>query len=373
MKRKILASVIIVVSIAVVATFLYLQANRPIKVGVAFNMSGDYSYMGISENRILHFLINNYFKNLPVQLKSLDDKSSDNGIKQAINTLNKWGAQVIIGGAISKVGVPASIYATKEKIPFLGTSSTSSKIFGKKDYYFTSDYSNSIISKATGIMIEKAKSKRTLIVCSNANKSYSVELAGYIKNYVKSCSVLTINSDDLQRQIIDRIVSEIKNKNFDSILFTIDSRTTAILAQKIKKEFPQIKLFGTGWNSDSNLIKFGGKSIEGFESVSTYPKIPNPLMSKIEKDYYSTYNDNISDFFVFIYNDLVMLKEAIGNGCRTKKEIYNYFSTPRYYNGVDGKFFINEFGDAQRNYIYLLYVNNGNWKQSKLVLNNINN
>ncbi len=359
--------ILAVVIVALLITYAAIQnVNKPIKVGVEFNLTGDYSYMGISENKILHFLLANYFKDLNVQIKVVDDKSTVQGVKNAIDTLDKWGAQVIIGGAISKVGVPASIETTKRKIPFLGTTSTSAELYDKKDYYFTTDYSNNIISLATGIMLNKEKTKSLLIVCTNANKSYSMGLANKIKTFVPSYKILTVES----RQEFDakKARNIILNNNIDSVLFTTDSRTTAIIVQKLKDAFPKLKIFGTGWNSDNNLIKFGGTSVEGFESVSTYPKIANSKMRDIEDKYLDTYNESISDFFVFVYNDLVMLQSAVKNGYKDRNGFYQYLSVPREYAGVDGKFYINEFGDAQRNYVYLLYVQNEKWKQEKLTI-----
>ncbi len=367
-KNKILWVMIILAIVSGISMYIYYSTPKNIKIGVEFNLSGNYSYMGISENKILNFLLTNYFKDLPVEIKTLDDESSPTKVKSVIKELKKWGAKVIIGGAISKVGVPASIESTKEKIPFLGTSSTSARLFGKKDYYFTSDYSNSIISKATGIMLRNSNVKNLLVICSRNNKAYSLDLANQIKKYIKKFRILEIEDE----KIIDleNIYNTIEKGKIDSVLFTVDSRTTAIIIQKIKTKISNLKFFGTGWNSDNNLIKFGGDSVNGFESVSTYPKIPNDRMKKIEDEYREEYNDNISDFFIFVYNDLVMLSNAIKDGCKTREEFYKYFSTPRVYNGVDDKFSINKFGDAERSYVYLLYVKNNSWQQKKLKISN---
>ena len=357
--------IIVIIAIGIALSYLgYKTINKPIKIGAEFNLTGDFSYMGINENKILHFLLSNYFKDLKIDLKVVDNHSTEDGTKKAIEELSKWGAQVIIGGAISKTGVPASIEATKMKIPFLGTTSTSAQLYNKKDYYFTSDYSNNTIAMATGLMLKKFKVNKLMIICTEENKSYSIDMADKIKNFVNYYKLWTIKNEDS----IDfaKIRNTVKEDSIDSLLFTTNSRTTAIIAQNLRNNFHELKFFGTGWNSDNDLIKFGGESIDGFKSVSTYPKIPTKEMEDIEGKYIATYNENISDFFVFVYNDLEMLKEAIKNNCKTRNEFYSFFSTPRIYFGVDGKFYINEFGDAARNYNYLLYIKGNVWEETKL-------
>ncbi|MCL5010793.1 MAG: ABC transporter substrate-binding protein [Patescibacteria group bacterium] len=347
---------------------ILFETEKPIKIGVLADLSGDYTSFLRGIPRGAELAIEDIKKETSRKIELIfeDQKSCD--VKETITAINKlvWVDKVdmVIGGSCSNTTVAAAPVANQSKTIMISPSSSASSVSQAGDYVFRTCPSDALKAKAIG-QLAYDLGKRKMAVFVELSNTADIEAANDVKEAFKGLGgeiVIEEKINSSKETDFRTQLAKIKTVSPDVLLISITSPAQIALVLKQLGELG-IKIqvvHPMEAPENQEVIDIAGKAAEGL----IYAMQGAPPNSKefldLEKRYREKYGQKeIPQYLAESYDAAVLGIKAVLASNGTKEDIKNkLYEISRVYQGVSGNVAFDENGDVNKPVI-LKIIQNG--------------
>ncbi len=343
--------------------------DSPIKIAVAFPMTGDQAEYGQSFLLAAQIKVDEWnakggVLDREIELVSYDDKNSSEEAatiaQKIVSTPEIVGVLGHFSSGVSMVAAP--IYEENQVIEISNTAS-------HPDYSSIGDYifrNNAVISNEfeviESLLTEDLKLSKVGIVAIKTD--WGTTAGAIAADMIGNNEALTLvgheevveGSDDYSL-----VIAKLKDAGAEAVISVGMYALLAPLARQYKAVDPDIQILGLSNAYAQQLIELGGEATEGIIfPVSFYSDSENPEIKRFVDAYVDSFGSEPSALAAQAYDSIGILLEAIkvnGNLDRPSlRDTLNNITYP----GITGETKFDEKGDATKNYAKLI-VRDGNF------------
>ncbi|MBP6941846.1 MAG: ABC transporter substrate-binding protein [Syntrophorhabdaceae bacterium] len=361
MKRTIF---IICVLMLVLAFSGSLFAKETVRIGLIVPLTGDVKTFGESYKNAFSLALEEYVKKGKYTIDPViaDDKNDPTeGTNAALKLMTQDKVTAVIGPMTSKVAIPVSELATKQKVPLVTGTATNPKVTisdGKRKPYvfracFIDPFQGTV---AAGFALKNLKAGTAAILYDVGN-DYSKGLADYFQATFKKGKGAVVAYESYQKDDVDfsALITKIQIKKPDVIYIPDYYNKVALIAKQIReKGLRSAMLGGDGWDSP-DLVKNAGDAIMGSYFTNHYsPDRKDPVAEVFIKRYKERYNA-VPDTFAALGYDatMILLKALDGAKKPSQDDIMKQLTALKNFKGVTGNIGFDKNGDAVKSVVIL--------------------
>ncbi len=264
-----------------------VPTQKPIVLGLAVNLSGRGGTAGeyIRDGAMLAVRDINEKGGVhgrKLQLLVKDDQGSEEGVIAANENLLSSGVLAIIGHSVSDHTITAHRFLMGKSTLLITGYTATEKLSGMDDHFFRTSVDVKMYGEATSKLLEEKKSKVVAVVMDLANKSFVQEYLTQTAHHFKGrlVPVMMNSSGKISYQSIAKQINQLKP---DTVLLLNEVSVCGVLSQMLRRGGYRGKLVATLWAQTPDLMRYGGKSVEGLSLVTFIdPQLDNPRYRAFE-------------------------------------------------------------------------------------------
>lgn len=343
------------------------------KVGVIAPFDGPNAHIGkMIMNSVKLALTDKVCDSLGIKLVPIDTKSDPSYAVTSLRTaLADTNFITFIGFYNSSTALACKDIVSQSRIPTLIYSASNPRVTEGTDYYFrlvpTDDNQATVLADYA-----RQLGAKTIAILYYADE-YGKGLADGIKALAKKDGLKVVDENSYDATINDfrPILTIIKEKNPDAIIICgFVEKSIEIINQAAEKGIKSTILASDGTFNEEQLISNTGSNSEGVYVAAPYVfNESNPKNTAFLKLYWSHYGNNgkkPASWSAFAYDAANIFLSGYNSGHKTKTELYRFYkslnSEKNSYNGVTGKIYFDQQGDAMNRKFRLAVVKNGMFK-----------
>ena len=333
-------------------------ADDVIKIGVFLPLTGQNAFGGQLELdgvKLAHTQAGEVLGK-KVELVVLDNKGDTTECANAMQRLvEQEKVNAVIGTYGSSCAMAGGEINEKAGIPAMGTSCTNPLVTQGKKYYFRACFIDPFQGKAVAqYAFDNGKKKAALLL--DVAQDYSVGLGKFFKEHFTKIggeivAELNYQSGD---QDFTAQVTEIISKGAEILFIPSYFAEGAIIIKQARDAGANFLIIGADAMDNPEMVKIGGKAIEGF-TFTTFPyAIEMPDMSETQKAFTEAWKKQFPDKepnanSALGYDSYMLIIDAIKRANSSAPEdITTALAATKDFDGVTGKTTINETHDAEK-------------------------
>lgn len=343
--------------------------QEPIKVGFSAELTGGRSDLGVDGRdgvQLAVEIINEQggINGRPVELIVKDDKGDPEVARQVDAELAKAGVVAILGHMTS--GQTSAVFDQNNQAQVVMLSPTASSIdfSNKADHFFRVIPTNEFMGQALAKHIAAKGFSSLAIVYDLSNLSYTEPLAlsaqaefEQLGGQVSQPFTFKSGETDLQT-----LIGEVQAARPDSIIFISSAVDTAVMAQYLRQNDPELPIYAVPWAQTPELIQKGGKSVEGLELTALYnPQNDSAEFKEFSQKFEARYGRTPTFPAAFSYDAALTLLEGLKQTKGQAEGLTDALTGISNIAGLQGSISLNEYGDVLRG-IHIAAVENGEFK-----------
>lgn len=233
---------------------------------------------------------------------------------------------------------------------------------GIDDNFFRMNSSASDDGKTLASAVIDREDKNIAILWSHTNLEYTDYVVQGLKSELKKNNVNILYEKEFSgKEDFADIVDNLLQLDLDGIVISSISKDTASIVQLYAKNGELPHLYSCQWSMATDILSFGGKTVEDMILVGTYINfIPEPAEIEFEKKYHDLFATEPNFASVYAYETIMMFAEAVKQAGRNWdiKEIKEEIIKIRKFDGVSGEVEIDKYGDVKRKKSLYIIKNN---------------
>ncbi len=339
-------------------------AKDTVKIGLITPLTGDVKTFGESAKNAFNIAVEEYsiqgkYKIDPVIADDKNDPTE--GTNAALKLITQDKVSAISGPLTSKVAIPVSELANKNKIPMVSGTATSPKVTvndGKrKPFVFRACFIDPFQGTVAANFVLKDLKVKTGAVLYDVGNDYSKGLAEFFKATFTKGGGNLVAYESYQKDDVDfsALITKISIKKPDVIYIPDYYNKAALIARQIReKGLKSIMVGGDGWDSPE-LLKIAGDALTGCYFTNHYsPERKEPVAEAFVKRYKAKHGVLPDAFAALSYDATMILLKAIDRAKKpTQNEIIQVLSGLKNYKGVTGTISFDKNGDAIKSAVLL--------------------
>lgn len=290
--------------------------KEPIKIGLAVNLSGRGGTAGeyIREGAMIAAEEINKKGGIhgrPISLIIKDDENSDDGIIRADKELIAQGVPVIIGHTHSESTLKAYPYVTSHDTLLFTSYTATSRLTGKDDLFLRTSVDTVSYGRALSALLSKRQLKRVCFLVDMSNPSFSLE---YVEQTGKhfSGNICSVKFNSRKETDWGIVIRELMEPNPEAIVLLTEVTMTGVSAQKLHSRGFKGDLIATLWAQTSDLMRYGGKAVEGMTIITFIkPRYNNAQYKAFAGKIQENFHHPVTARAVRAYEAVYMISEAL--------------------------------------------------------------
>lgn len=210
------------------------------------------------------------FSDLAVNLLSYE---SGENMDLAFATFARKGVRVVIGPPTSTEGKRIAPYLRTYKMRAFSATITSDALLSSGLFYSLSP-SNRTLREILEKVMTNLGVRKLLIVLDPNNRAYSEEFLPLLRKFQGEAVTYS------EKEVLSGL-SKVNVSDFDAALITTYSKEAAKIAKILREQTPNIRLFGADSVFSEDLIRFGGRYVDGMLIVYPYDSPDAPELAMI--------------------------------------------------------------------------------------------
>ncbi len=367
MKRLILIGGL-VTGLLCVATLA--PAKETVRLGLITPLTGDVKTFGESSKNGFLMAIDGYsntgrYKISPVIADDRNDATE--GTNAALKLITQDRVVGIIGPLTSKIAIPVSGIADKNRVPMITNAATSPKVTvydGKrKPYVFRSCFIDPFQGSVVANFALKELKAKTAAVLYDVGNDYSKGLAEFFKATFEKGKGTILGYESYQKDDVDfsALITKIGVKKPDVILLPDYYNKAALIARQIREKGLKSALVGgDGWDSP-DLIKIGSSAIIGNYFTNHYSPERKDKIAEAFITKYRQKHGAVPDALAALAYDATMIYlQSLDNAKKpTPEEVVKALDGLRNFRGVTGTISFDKNGDPVKSAVILRVEKDG--------------
>lgn len=353
--------------VLVVTTFQGCSSKDPIRVGFVGGTSGRVADLGISGRDAAQLTVeacnrSGGIDGRPVRLIVKDDRQDPATARRAVQELIDAGVVAMIGPMTSDMAVAVTPLLNAARLVTVSPTATTEALSGKDDYFFrvtstTLDYA----TKSARYQIDRAGARRIAAVYDRGNRSFC---ENWLENFegvftaAGGALVATINFKSDEPPTFLEIAHKLLTSRPDCVMIIANSMDSALLCHQIRKIDEQMPIMLADWGGTERLLELGGKSVEGVTVVQTFDRNSQaPSYQSFREAYIERYQRE-PGFPGVHTHDAVQVVLATLRRQKRGEGFKKALLAIEQFDGLQGNFSLDEFGDTKRGYETISVVRN---------------
>ena len=366
--KRILFLVIVIVTFAFVV--LPAHAKEVVKLGLITPLTGDVKTFGESSKNGFLIAIEDYSKTGKYQITPFiaDDRNdATEGTNAALKLITQDKVYGIIGPLTSKVAIPVSEIAEKNKVPMVTGSATNPKVTvydnKRKPYVFRACFIDPFQgSVAADFAIKELKAK-TAAVLYDVGNDYSKGLAEFFKATFEKSKGQVVGYESYQKDDVDfsALITKIGVKKPDVIYIPDYYNKVALIARQVReKGLKAAMVGGDGWDSPE-LIKVGGAAIVGNYFTNHYSPERKDKVAEAFIGRYKQKHGMVPDALAALGYDAAMIYLQCLDKAKkaSPEEVMKVLTNLKNFKGVTGTISFDKNGDPIKSAVILRVEKDG--------------
>jgi branched-chain amino acid transport system substrate-binding protein len=359
-------SILFVGAIAVALMFLFpmAQAKETVKVGLIAPLTGDVKTFGESSKNAFLMAIEAYSKTGKYQITPViaDDRNdATEGANAALKLITQDKVFGLIGPLTSKVAIPVSEIAERNKIPMVTGTATSPKVtvynLKRKPYVFRACFIDPFQGSVAASFAGKNLKAKTAAVLYDVSNDYSKGLAEVFKATFEKGQGRIVGYESYQKDDVDfsALITKINLKRPEVIFIPDYYNKVALIARQIReKGLKGVLLGGDGWDSPE-LVKIGGEAIIGNYFTNHYsPERKDEIAQTFIEQYKSKHGRVPDSLAALTYDAAMILLGALDKaGTAQPEDVLKVLTALKNFKGVTGSITFDQNGDAVKSAVIL--------------------
>jgi branched-chain amino acid transport system substrate-binding protein len=291
-----------------------------------------------------------------------DDKNDPTeGQNAALKMVTQDKVVAFAGPLTSKVAIPVSEIATKNKVPMVTGTATADKVTvydGKrKSYVFRACFIDPFQGRVATTFALKDLKAKTAAVLFDVGNDYSKGLAEVFKATFEKEKGSIVAYESYQKDDVDfsALTTKVAVKKPDLIFLPDYYNKVALIARQLRERAVKSILIGTdGWDSPE-LLKIGGSAIVGGYFTNHYsPERKDAVAERFIARYKEKHGAIPDALGALTYDATMILLEALDKAKEpTGEEIVKVLTPLKGFHGVTGTIGFDKNGDAVKSAVIL--------------------
>lgn len=346
-------------SIAIISLTVFLSAcsDEHILLGFSGSLDGKFSDLSImarngAKMAVEEINIAGGIDGRKIELIVENDHATNKGVLAADRKLIDSGVKAIIGHMTSSATLTA--LSEFKDIVYISPTTSTDSLEGIKDNFFRVIPSLSSTSKfLASFAYDDLKVRKVAALCDISNSAYGESYKNtFINqftadggNFIGAVEYSTVKGKTLDW---DSIMDKIKSLNPDSVVAIISARDLAAFAQLCVHEKVEWVIMSSMWGYTNELVQIGGNSVEGiYFSIHVARDCPEQSYKDFRKKFEKRFGWTPNFAALFGYESVHVFAEAVKKNNGRAENLAEVIPGMTF-NIVNGKFRINEYGDAER-------------------------
>jgi len=334
------------------------EDKNPIKIGFVGGLTGRNSDLGIQGRNGATLAVEDINRHggingKPVQLITRDDKQDPQTALKVDRELIEEDVVAIIGHMTSTMSEAALPLINERKITMISPTSGTNKLTGIDDYFLrVVNPDIQLINLKTDYAFRNLRLRRMAIVYDLSNRTYTENYAANFKSAFERLGGKVVFSDSFMTGPdvgFKGFARKILPAKPDGLLIVAGAMDTAILCQHIRMTGSKIPILVSGWAQTPDLLRHGGPAVEGVVAAQYFDhgSLAKPFVMLREK-YRARFGDVDLTFAVVTgYEAVMVVKDALSRNPDPKR-LKETILKQKNFNGMQGVFEIDSYGDAKR-------------------------
>ena len=349
---------------AVVCITAPSMAKDTVKLGLITPLTGDVKTFGESSKNGFQIAIEDYSKTGKYQITGIiaDDRNdATEGTNAALKLVTQDKVVGIIGPLTSKVAIPVSEIAEKNKVPMVTGSATSPKVTvfdnKRKPYVFRACFIDPFQGSVVASFALKDLKAKTAAVLYDVGNDYSKGLAEYFKATIEKGNGQVVGYESYQKDDVDfsALITKIGVKKPDVLFIPDYYNKVALIAKQVReKGLKSIMMGGDGWDSPE-LVKIAGTAIVGNYFTNHYSPERKDKVAEAFIAKYKQKHGMVPDALAALGYDAAMLYlTSLDKAAKaTPEEVMKVLTNVKNFKGVTGTITFDKNGDPIKSAVIL--------------------
>ena len=367
---------ILLVSIVILLLFQGCIKKQPVKVGVVAELTGKQSELGINLRNGIQLAAEEInaaggINGHPIELVIKDDMGTPQGAENAENAVIDEGVVAVIGHLTSNQTVEGHKVTEERGVVLFSGTATTSLLSNKKDLFFRTEPSNEYFADQFAKYIWQAQTISNMaIIYDIDNDTYSIPMAETFKSTFTALGGTVTKSIDFsgsETNDFSVIINNLLVPKPEGIFIIASPINTATIAQLIRLQGSDARLFSAPWSQGQEIIDYGGDAIEGLETITAFDiNDPSPMLQEVKQKYRDRYAEEPVFTAMFGYELMNYLAEALKISDGKSEGLPDAILSIKTYDGLVGEIHMNEYGDSSRA-VYVLRLVNHQYESIKKI------
>jgi branched-chain amino acid transport system substrate-binding protein len=351
-------------------SFLGCESNTPIRIGFIAGTSGRVADLGISGLDAVQLAVRQCnhrggIHGRKVQLVTMDDQQNPDLARQAVQELIKDEVHAIVGPMTSGMAKVVTPILNDARMLTVSPTATTQQLSGQDDFFFrVTSTTREFASLNAEYQIKTGDMGRIVAVYDLGNRSYCEDwLANFKLPFVAGGGEIlaTFTFTSGHGKTFTEIVSHMLASGPDGILVIANSMDSAMMCQQIRKVDTQIPITLSDWGATERLLELGGKAVEGVTVVQTFDRgSTHPSYQSFRTAYLEQYKREPGFPGVYAWDAIQVILVALKAQKKGQSLKETILSIERY-NGLQGPFSFDPYGDVKRSRSSFSVVKNGSF------------
>jgi branched-chain amino acid transport system substrate-binding protein len=367
MKR---VNLVVLMAIALIGIAAVAHAKETVKLGLITPLTGDVKTFGESSKNAFLMAIEDYSKTGKYQIAPFiaDDRNdATEGTNAALKLITQDKVAAIIGPLTSKIAIPVSEIADKNRVPMISNAATSPKVTvynGKrKPYVFRSCFTDPFQGSVVANFALKDLNAKTAAVLYDVSNDYSRGLAEFFKATFEKGKGTILGYESYQKDDVDfsALITKIGIKKPEIIFLPDYYNKAALIAKQVREKGLKSTLVGgDGWDSP-DLIKIGGSAIIGNYFTNHYSPERKDKVAEAFIQKYKQKHGAVPDALAALAYDAtqIFLQSLDKAGKTTPEEVLKVLTDLKNFKGVTGMISFDKNGDPIKSAVILKVEKDG--------------
>lgn len=341
-------------------------AKDQVKIGLITPLTGDVKTFGESTKNAFNVALEEYAKTGKYQIVPLaagDRNDPTEGANAALKLITQEKVAAVVGPLTSKVAIPVSEIADKNKVPMVSGSATNEKVTvyesKRKPYVFRACYIDAFQCRvAANYALKDLKMKTAAVLYDVGNDYYySKGLAEVFKATFEKGGGRIVAYESYQKDDIDfsALITKIGTKKPELIFIPDYYNKVALIARQVReKGLKSAMMGGNGWDSPE-LVKIGGNAIIGnYFTTITSPSAKTRWRRRSSRNIKERHGQVPDALAALGYDATMIVLQALDKAKKpTPEEIMKVLTLMKNFKGVTGTISFDKNGDAVKSVVVL--------------------
>lgn len=364
MKRKRnLIMKILVLAILLFSVCACNEKDETVKIGVVGTMTGSQSDLSVSGRRGIEIAVdeingNGGINGRQIELIVKNDENNPDRAAEIVKEFVEEEVSYVIGHYTSGMMLAAYDELASQDILYLGPTVSADNLSTIEDGFIRFIASTQEQAQIINDVALRDGHKRFIVIYDQKNIGFNEYLYQNFEALLEENNGLvveTLGFESTDEVAMNDLLNRLDqfDSEYEAIFAIAGAYDLAIIAQEMGKSHIEVPIYGPLWAHTDDLVRIGGSYVEGVRVVSGVDYTYNDeSFIDFQEEYKERFGTDLTFASIYSYETLRVLAQAMEeNKEYSDIQAIQLWICDREYQGLQGSFYIDSYGDNTRSYM----------------------